>query len=219
MKIIAFSGTDGSGKSSQIDLLSDYIKSDQCNVKIVWGRGGYTPFFSFIKKILRTLLAKRIPKAGLSNSRTRMLEGRVVSNTWMTIATLDLFLFYGLYVRVLSLFGYIVILDRYIKDTEIDFKRNFPDAFNSESLLWKLLIRSLPTPKLSFLLYVPVDVSLVRSKIKGEPFPDTPETLKFRLKTYLDESIFPSNKYHKIDCRKSIESIQTEIRDKFKELS
>ena len=68
-------------------------------------------------------------------------------------------------------------------------------------------------------LFVPVDVSLIRSKMKGEPFPDTPETLAFRLKTYLDESIFPSDKYHKIDCQKSIESIQTEISGKFKELS
>jgi len=217
-KIIVFSGTDGSGKSTQIDLLSSYIKDNQYRVKVVWGRGGYTPFFSFIKKILRILLAKRIPKAGFGSPRAEMLKRKSVSSTWMTIAILDLFLFYSLYIRTLCLFGFVVICDRYIEDTEIDFNRNFPDTFNAESLLWKLLIWSLPTPKLSFLLYVPVDVSLVRSKIKGEPFPDTPDTLNFRLKTYLDESIFPSNKYHKIDCQQSMDSIQIEIIDKFKEL-
>jgi thymidylate kinase len=217
--IIAFSGTDGSGKSTQINLLSSYVESNQGRSKIVWGRGGYTPLFSFIKKILRVLLAKKIPQAGISQSRDKMLKKKFISRIWLNIAILDLFLFYGLYVRMLSLFGFVVICDRYIEDTEIDFRRNFPNDFDSESLLWNLLTWSLPAPDLSFLLYVPVDVSLVRSKIKGEPFPDTPETLSFRLKTYLNESLFPSDKYHKIDCQQSMENIQTEIREKFKVLS
>ena len=217
--IIVFSGTDGSGKSSQIELLRKFFEEQGCKVQVIWARGGYTPLFSFGKKILRILLAKKIPKAGANHSRSKMLRKKSVSSTWLTVAILDLFLFYGVYVRVLSLLNFIVICDRYIKDTEIDFNRNFPDTFNSESLLWKLLIWSLPAPRQSFLLYVPVDVSLIRSKMKGEPFPDTPETLAFRLKTYLDESIFPSVEYHKIDCQKSIESVQTEIIDKFKGLS
>ena len=216
--IIVFSGTDGSGKSTQIDLLSTYVKSRQCKSKIVWARGGYTPIFSLIKKILRTLLMRRIPEPGASDSRESIFRKRGVSRVWLTIATFDLFLFYGLYVRTLSLLGYIVICDRYIKDTEIDFRRNFPDNFNTEVFLWKLLVWSLPMPNQSFLLYVPVEISLIRSKIKGEPFPDTPATLNFRLKTYLDESIFPSAKYNKIDCQKSIESVQIEIREKFKGL-
>ena len=217
--IIVFSGTDGSGKSSQIELLKRFFENQGCKVQVIWARGGYTPLFSFLKKILRILLAKKIPKAGENHSRSKMLKKKSISSTWLTIAILDLFLFYGVYVRVLSFLNFIVICDRYIEDTEIDFNRNFPGIFNSESLLWKLLIWSLPTPRQSFLLYVPVDVSLIRSKMKGEPFPDTPETLAFRLKAYLDESIFPSDKYHKIDCQKPIESINSEIVDKFKELS
>jgi len=217
--IIVFSGTDGSGKSSQIELLKKFFEEQGCKVQVIWARGGYTPLFSFVKKILRILLAKKIPKAGANHSRSKMLKKKSISTAWLTVAILDLFLFYGVYVRVLSLLNFIVICDRYIEDTEIDFNRNFPDNFNSESLLLKLLIWSLPTPRQSFLLYVPVDISLIRSKMKGEPFPDTPDTLSFRLKAYLDESIFSSDKYHKVDCRQTIENIQAEIRGKFKELS
>jgi|APSaa5957512535_1039671.scaffolds.fasta_scaffold57267_2 thymidylate kinase len=216
--IIVFSGTDGSGKSTQIEMISNYLESNQYKIKVVWGRGGYTPLFSSLKKILRVLLTKKIPQAGISQSRDKMLKRKSISKTWLTIAILDLFLFYGLYVRILSLFGFVVICDRYIEDTEIDFRRNFPNIFNPNSVFWRLLVWSLPKPSLSFLLYIPVDVSLTRSKMKGEPFPDTPETLSFRLQSYLNESIFPSAKYHKIDCQKSIESVQIEIREKFKEL-
>ena len=96
---------------------------------------------------------------------------------------------------------------------------NFPDAFNDQSFLWKLLTLSSPKPNRSFLLFVPVSVSLHRSKIKGEPFPDSSETLSIRLTKYMDESIFPSKKYYKIDCQQSIKSVQIEIKKKLKELS
>ena len=127
--IIVFSGTDGSGKSTQIEMISNYLESNQYKIKVVWGRGGYTPLFSSLKKILRVLLTKKIPQAGISQSRDKMLKRKSISKTWLTIAILDLFLFYGLYVRILSLFGFVVICDRYIEDTEIDFRRNFPNDF------------------------------------------------------------------------------------------
>ena len=207
--MIVFSGTDGAGKSTQIDLLIKRLPHKK--VKILWGRGGYTPVFEFMKKSARKLMGGKIPHSGINDEREKMLKNKSVSKLWLTIATLDLILYYGIYIRYLIISGNAVICDRYINDTLIDFRRNFPHQFNEDSFLWKFLVKSVAKPDYSFLLYVPAKTSIVRSKMKNDPFPDSPETLTYRLKMYMDESIFPSEQYHKIDCQQPVYKIQEEI--------
>ena len=48
--IVAISGLDGAGKSTQIDLLSKSLSAKGVRVRFLWARGGYTPGFEFIKK-------------------------------------------------------------------------------------------------------------------------------------------------------------------------
>ena len=178
---------------------------------MIWARGGYTPVFSLIKKLLQGVFDKKIPKSGPSQSRARILKGKYVAQTWLAIAIVDMALFYGVYARLLLLSGYVVICDRYVEDTEIDFRRNFADQFEPSSVLWRLLLLIVPTASHSFLLHVPVETTLIRSKKKSEPFPDSIETLKFRLDSYLNEEVFPSSNYIKIDCQDDADRINSLI--------
>ena len=217
-KIIVFSGTDGSGKTTQIKLLINELKKKGFSTKYLWARGGYTPLFLGLKKILKIFLFKKNNNFSRGDYRTQLFSNKFLTKLWLTISILDLIIFYVLYLRLVCRFKNIIICDRYIEDTLIDFKRNFKGSFNDSSFLWKLLVLIAPKPNQHFLLYVPVNVSHERSKLKAEPFPDTIESLAFRLRNYLDETIFSSEKYCKIECQKSIENVNAIILNKIKEL-
>ena len=213
--IISFSGTDGAGKSTQINKLMLYFQSEGKSAIYLWSRGGYTPLFSWAKSVLRKLFRKKLPEAGLSESRDAMIRKGAISRLWLIVAMVDLFLLYVIYVRLLSFSGRVVICDRYIEDTFLDFTHNFGGSFNPKSLMWRALVYLSPKPGYAFLLTVPVDVSKYRSNLKNEPFPDTPETLEWRLNKYMDEASFPSTRFYKIDCQQSVEDIYQIIKSQF----
>jgi len=50
-KIIFFSGLDGAGKSTQIDILKNHYLNQNKKVYYFWSRGGYTPGFQRLKNI------------------------------------------------------------------------------------------------------------------------------------------------------------------------
>ena len=210
--IIVFCGTDGAGKSSQIERLHSKMETERGKrLSFIWARGGYTPGFSFIKQIIRTLFGKKAPSAGNSSQRDQLMKKSSVSKSWLIIAIWDLIFYYGVYLRYLNLRYDMVLCDRYVKDTELDFEHHHGNSFKRDGFLWRMLQKLVPKPTFQFLLYVPVHISEKRSKLKGEPFPDSPETLEFRLSNYLDGDRFPSSQYTKIECTQSLEAIHQQI--------
>ena len=183
--MIAFSGLDGAGKSTQIELLKDYFEGQGGKVKYFWSRGGYTPGMQAFKDLMRKSSSKKMPSQGPSKEREQSFSNPLVRKVWLSLAILDLVLFYGIYVRFKSFTGVKVICDRYIFDTSIDFRLNFPQENVDKWWLWKWMVFTAMKPKKHFVLTIPVEESLRRSKLKEEPFPDSEETLKTRLNDYL----------------------------------
>ena len=217
--IITFSGCDGSGKSTQIDLLYGHLNKSNKSVKKIWSRGGYTPGFTFFKKLFLWVLGKKgshkktLDQQNISyfERRKSLLRYRFVSRIWLFFAILDLFLFYCVYLRLLNIVFSVVLCDRFVHDTKIDFIRNFPSVFNEESWFWKILLYLCPEPKIRFVFTVPVALSQQRAMQKKEPFPDNASTLEFRLKCYTEWKEFNTANSVKINGTYSVGSIEKKI--------
>jgi thymidylate kinase len=209
--MIAFSGLDGSGKSTQIKLLQlFYLKSNK-KVEILWSRGGYSPGMKFLKNVFK--ISKKTSKKERKERddfRDKSFSNPHILNVWLIFSILDLILLYGLYIKLKELFGTKIICDRFIYDTLLDFQLNFPKQKVEKWFLWKLLLFVSVTPVKHFVITIPVIESQYRSKLKNEPFPDSKEVLESRLKKYLKYVSTNKNVIH-IDGTVKIENIHFEI--------
>ena len=184
--LITFSGVDSSGKSTQIDKLLHYNKLNGLKTKFIWSRGGYTKNFNKLKLILRKIFKKKIPKPGNSAQRDKLFKIKFINRFWLILSILDLIYLYGFKFRFFSILGYLVIGDRYLWDTFVDFKIKFENYDFENGILWKILIFVTPKPEYAFVLFLSAEVSLHRSNLKNEPFSENLNTRKKRIKIYLD---------------------------------
>ena len=213
--LIAFSGIDSAGKSTQILKVVKYFKSRGRKTKVIWSRGGYTPLFNGFKFILRKTTLNSLPESGNSKRRNKNFNRKWVRILWLNIALMDLIVFYCLYLRWLKILGYIVIADRYLWDTYIDFELKFQKENFEKSILWGILVYLSPKSDSSFLLTIPVDESLRRSNLKNEPFSENLNQRKKRLSLYQD--LIKKGKWnHIIDGMRPIDEVWLNIRNKLK---
>ena len=207
---IAFSGLDCSGKSTQIEFLRKTLIEKNKKVLVFWSRGGYTPGFQKLKDILRFIFGKKLPKSGKSQKRDKAFSNPFFRKIWITIAILDLILFYSLYLRFKYFLNYNIISDRYLMDTNIDFQLAYPTDKTDKWFLWRLLNYTAIRPNFHFISTIPVSESIIRSKSKFEPFPDSPETLEERLHLY-NEVLRQDRNFIHIDGMKDISEIKKNI--------
>ena len=184
MTLIAVSGIDSAGKSTQIANLTEYLQGRGEAPLVLWSRGGYTGGFGALKTFFRRFCPGLIPPPGQNKQREAALSRSQVRRVWLLLALADLIRVYGLSIRWWQLRGRTVICDRYLWDTLIDFRLNFPAENVERWWLWRWLVRLSPQPDVSFLLMIPVEESLRRSQEKDEPFPEPEEQRRQRYAQY-----------------------------------
>ena len=208
--MISFSGIDCSGKSTQIDLLVKELEEKGKKCEVIWSRGGYTPGMDLINMILRS--GKVTTKEERLEQSAKVNENPQKRKLLFLLSLMDLWRFYTFSLRIKGI-GKEIICDRYIWDTYIDFKMKYPEYDFENGFWWKLTLKTMVKPKPSFCLFIPAEMSMYRSTLKDEPFPESIEVRQERIDWYMREL---KNKrwQYEIDATKSIDEVYAQIRSR-----
>ena len=137
--MISFSGIDCGGKSTQIEKIAEYMRDELGygkRVKIIHSRGGYTPMLEFMKNIIRK--DKGASREEQDKYREEVHSSPKKRKLLLWLSILDLALYYGVYFRLLELFGKKILADRYFWDSYIDFLMKYPEFDFERWLVFKL---------------------------------------------------------------------------------
>lgn len=163
--IVSFSGIDSAGKSTQLDLLRAYCDEHHLRYVSKWSKARGTPFVVFLKKLVRR--DGKMDDAGKQEYRKAFFADPKKEKFLYRVSMLDLCWYWSIHYRLLNLTHRYVFCDRYLWDTAVELQFDFPHVDLERSILWKILRKIAAKPKVSFVFFVPAEVSLERDRQKN----------------------------------------------------
>src|SRR5437763_10067334 len=155
--LIALSGVDGSGKSTQACALRDALAAEHVRSRIVWTRIGDTPLL----RLLHAARTRYEQSKGTTTQRTFSRTGwRLV--LWAIVAGAD-YAAWLQYVRWRLWRGDVVIADRYLCDFEVELGMRLRNEPHLAALLLRVLRSLAPTPQRAYLLQIDPALSKKRA--------------------------------------------------------
>ena len=180
--MVAFSGVDGSGKSTQVDLLEESF--EKINVGVLRIRSRWRPVLSLpLLVIMRRLGYAKVHRAGgVYIVETRLPSRGGLTSLWCILTQVENIIKTGVKLVFPLLLGRTVICDRYALDMLVDGMAGLHDAPGHTRLGFQLL-HLLPKPNFAFFMDIDPEVAFRRK-------PDLPglEDYVERLRLYRDLS-------------------------------
>lgn len=181
--IVSFSGIDSAGKTTQIDLLTEYCQKNKISVKKVWSKARGTPGVLLLKELVRR--DKKMAPEEKKEYRKNVFQSPKKQKLLYIASMLDLCWYWGIYYRILGGFTKFLICDRYLWDTYAEIQQDFPAIDIDCSKLWKLVKWVTPKPKVSFVFIIPPEVSLSRDRQKNAAGIDDIAIKEKKIETYM----------------------------------
>lgn len=178
--LLVISGSDGSGKTGNLERLASRLESVGTPTVRLWYRPGYSRTLCSARTLLRRVCPKSMPSPGPGHQRDAVFQNPTLRRVWVLIATVDMAIQFGLRVRLLRWLGLTVLCDRYIQDAWIDLALNWPDELARYQHFIAVVGHLASRPTRSWILLAEPSVLQTRRKSKSEPFPDSPAVAEKR---------------------------------------
>jgi dTMP kinase len=181
-KVVAICGIDGSGKTTQVELLSKYLASRNVKFKRLWFR--WVAFLSYPFLALCRLLGytkwKTVSRSNVRYAERNFYRNRALAKLWPWLFTLDALIYSVLQIKARRIFGYTILCDRFIPDIIVDMICETKDYQLPKRLIGRLLFSLIP--KNSKLIVIDVAENIAYDRKHDVPNIDY---LKERRKLYL----------------------------------
>lgn len=208
--LIAFSGVDGSGKTTYAETLCDILTTCEIKNHYVWSRVASSSFikpFSKTAKIFHSLkkenrISKQAENYAESEARRKDLFAKspILRMLGLFILLLEMLWQYSLKVTLPLSCKKVVICDRYIYDTLVDILTRYGMNFeNTDGTLFaKILTILTPKPDIAYLLHIPLKDACSRKDV------DTEEIGFLKKQIALYHEMVPVFNLHEMDSNDSM---------------
>ncbi|MCK4330058.1 nucleotidyltransferase family protein [candidate division WOR-3 bacterium] len=163
--LIAISGIDGSGKTTQAEMFINALKECEIRTKYIWMRYGSSSFVNKLIKFGKLIMRKkeRAKPDSKIEERKAYLGSQIGKVLWEITTVIELY-FYSLKIRWFLFWGYFVVSDRYILDAISEMAFYIKEVNNYA----KILSFVFPRPHISFYLSLSLNDFLNRNSDEKE---------------------------------------------------